>query len=318
MFFHLGQPGGEEFAQIQIGTGVGALGFSNPQFEQLHAARDQRGHFDLNRRAWGRGFGGEGLAEGGEHGGVNGIGLGELTGGAGELPDACGIDDTDRLGGGVQRGDDGAFVAAGGFTDEVDAGDGRQAFDQLSMALGGVGQIKEFALEVELEGGLGDVQTGMDGCFFVIHNCGCVLTHSCGYELAWLRRRSGNGSSSGRKSADGSGGASDSKGPRVERSHPRRRPSACRPRDGSSSRLADAKQGRLKTTYKGCEEQATLGVGHEGLIPHRRATTPLGLLASDRFSQGGSFLATLGFTPESPWDSSLELPKGITTRLQSW
>jgi len=28
-------------------------------------------------------------------------------------------------------------------------------------------------------------------------------------------------------------------------------------------------------------------------------------------SQGGSFLATLGFRPESPWDSGLEFPKGI-------
>src|ERR1035437_6502733 len=90
------------------------------------------------------------------------------------------------------------------------------------MTLGGVGEVIGFVLEVELEAGLGDVQTGIDGRFFVIHNCGCVLTHSCGYELAWLRRRSGNGSSSGRKSADGSGWASDSKGPRVERSHPRR------------------------------------------------------------------------------------------------
>jgi hypothetical protein len=111
----------------------------------------------------------------------------------------------------VQRGDDGAFVTTGGFTNDVNASDGGEAFDQLGMTIGGVGEVKGFALEMELEGCLGDIQTRLDGGLFVIHNCGCVLTHSCGYELTSLRRRSGNGSSSGRISADGSGWASDSK-----------------------------------------------------------------------------------------------------------
>jgi len=43
---------------------------------------------------------------------------------------------------------------------------------------------------------------------------------------------------------------------------------------------------------------------------HHRATTPLGLVATPRFSQGSSRLATLGFEPESLWDSALEFPKG--------
>jgi hypothetical protein len=49
------------------------------------------------------------------------------------------------------------------------AGDGREAFDQLGLTLGGVGQVIGFALEVELQAGLGDVQTGIDGrCFSFI------------------------------------------------------------------------------------------------------------------------------------------------------
>jgi len=41
------------------------------------------------------------------------------------------------------------------------------------------------------------------------------------------------------------------------------------------------------------------------------ATTPLGLLVFGSITQGSSFLATLGFKPESLWDSPLGFPKGF-------
>ena len=49
-----------------------------------------------------------------------------------------------------------------------------------------------------------------------------------------------------------------------------------------------------------------------GVAPplRQRATTPLGLADTTRFSQGSSRLATLGFGTESLWDS-LEFQKGI-------
>ena len=43
----------------------------------------------------------------------------------------------------------------------------------------------------------------------------------------------------------------------------------------------------------------------------RRAATPLGLLVSGYVSQGSSFLATLGFAPETLWDSQF-----TTARLE--
>ena len=51
-----------------------------------------------------------------------------------------------------------------------------------------------------------------------------------------------------------------------------------------------------------------------GVVPcfHGLATTPLGLWGGGAFPQGSSFLATLGFEPESRWDSAGEFPKGIT------
>ena len=44
---------------------------------------------------------------------------------------------------------------------------------------------------------------------------------------------------------------------------------------------------------------------------HHRATTPVGLADTPRFSQGSSRLATLGFVTESLWDSALEFPKAL-------
>ena len=64
---------------------------------------------------------------------------------------------------------------------------------------------------------------------------------------------------------------------------------------------------------QGCEERETLGCGEQkvatptGLWPplHVEVTTPLGLAARRLFSQGSSCLATLGYKPESLWDSCL-------------
>lgn len=91
-------------------------------FEQVVHQEDQLPH---HGGAWRRGFGDKGLAEGGEHGGVNRAGLGEFARGTG------GIDDADGDLGRVQRGDDGALVAVGGFANDVATGDGRKAFEQL-------------------------------------------------------------------------------------------------------------------------------------------------------------------------------------------
>src|SRR5690349_21703088 len=64
---------------------------------------------------------------------------------------------------------------------------------------------------------------------------------------------------------------------------------------------------------QGCEERATLGTNRKcsqalkGLSPgvrERRDATLSGLTVSWLFTQGSSFLATLGFKPESLQDSN--------------
>ena len=48
---------------------------------------------------------------------------------------------------------------------------------------------------------------------------------------------------------------------------------------------------------------------------HKKAAAPLGLLPGVADSQGSSFFATLGWEPESLWDSTSEFPKGIIFNL---
>ena len=49
-------------------------------------------------------------------------------------------------------------------------------------------------------------------------------------------------------------------------------------------------------------------------VPSPRAATPVGLSPIGRLSQGSSFLATLGWRPESRWDSLLEREPALEFR----
>ena len=85
-------------------------------------------------------------------------------------------------------------------------------------------------------------------------------------------------------------------------------------------------RGRRFDNPKGIESSSPglRGTSYPGLPPPTRfnpigvvsqfgrgAATPLGLTAVAPFSQGSSFLATLGFGAESIWDLTLDFPKGM-------
>jgi len=91
----------------------------------------------------------------------------------------------------MQCRDDVAFVTAGGFADDVNAGLGGQEFQYPAMTGGSVRQVVDPTGEVELQVKLGNVQAGMDSS----HS---VLALSCKCELA-LVGRSINGSSLGHR-----------------------------------------------------------------------------------------------------------------------
>ena len=124
----------------------------------------------------------EGVTVGGEHLGVEGIALGPPTLSPCEVTDLGGVDHTDEQLGCMERIDESALIATGGFADDMDEGKHTQAFDQLRMALGGVGQLDLAVLEVELEGGLGDVQADIDCGVGFRHKVRSVRAQSCTYE----------------------------------------------------------------------------------------------------------------------------------------
>ena len=173
------------------GEAFGLLALRHEDFQHLHPPPNQFGQLLFLFGAGGGGFGEQGLAVSGEDGGINVIGLGALAGGAGEVADAGGIQNTDRHFGFMQGGDHVAFVTAGGFADDMDAGLGNQEFKQAAMTDGSVGQVVDLTGEVELQVQLGNVQARVDSG----HS---VLAPSCKCELAFVGR-SINGSSLGHR-----------------------------------------------------------------------------------------------------------------------
>ena len=170
---------------------VAALHAAKVPVSVLNPAANQFGQLLFLFGAGGGGFGLQGLAAGGEDGGINVIGLGPLTGGPREVPDAGRIQNADGNVGSMKCGDEVAFVTTGGFTDDVGADVSRQEFKQPAVADGRVGQVVEATGEVKLQVQLGNIQARVDSGHNVLALSGkCELT---------LVGRSINGSSLGHR-----------------------------------------------------------------------------------------------------------------------
>ena len=74
-----------------------------------------------------------------------------LTAGAGEMTDPSRINNADGHLGLVAGRDDVAFIAAGGFADDLDSRLGRQELEQPAMAGRGIGQVILTARQVQLQ-----------------------------------------------------------------------------------------------------------------------------------------------------------------------
>jgi len=72
-------------AQGRQGEPSGLLALGGEDFQHLHPAADQLGQLLFRFGAGRGGFGLQRLAAGGQDGGIKGIGLGALAGGAGEV-----------------------------------------------------------------------------------------------------------------------------------------------------------------------------------------------------------------------------------------
>jgi hypothetical protein len=73
---------------------------------------------------------------------------------------------------------------------------------------------------------------------------------------------------------------------------------------GNPKGIVSSSPGLRGTSYPGSLRVEFFNLNGVASPLHASATTPLGLSAFDKTSQGSSFLATLGFAPESLWDSA--------------
>jgi hypothetical protein len=57
---------------------------------------------------------------------------------------------------------------------------------QLAQAFKGITELALLALQMKLQGGFGDIDTGVDDCVVSLHSFDSVLTHPYLYELTVL------------------------------------------------------------------------------------------------------------------------------------
>jgi hypothetical protein len=170
------------FKDETVGGVFALLADTHPLLFELSAPIHQRPHLPQGRIGFGGGRRFMSLSESGEQSAVQRIAFGADALGQSEMTDVTGIEDRDRPIGGLERGDNATFIATGGFADDLNLRTGLQKVQQFFMAVSGVGQGILAALEVELEGGLGDVQAGVDGGSVFGHNRKSCSAHSCTYE----------------------------------------------------------------------------------------------------------------------------------------
>ena len=153
-------PGLAEAEGIRVVLGV--VAFHRQHLDELPATLGEASKLLLLGRGWGGGRRLERRAVFGQHGGVNGIGLGALALSAGEVTDAPGFHNANGDARGVEDAHDGLFVTTGGFANDVRDGINAQAFEQLGVTFGVIGHDMKTACEMELQRGLGNVEAGVE------------------------------------------------------------------------------------------------------------------------------------------------------------
>jgi len=169
---------------------LGAIAFGNACLDELPAARGQFGQALLLLGGCWCGGGLHRLGESRKHSSVDGIGFGALPLGAGEVAYPACFQDGNQDVGGMENAHDRLFVAASGFTDDMNLGMGTEEFKEFGMTLGIIGEEEETALKMKLQRGLGNIEADVE-------DDGVVLTHTCdnASRVCVEQTRSSNGSS---------------------------------------------------------------------------------------------------------------------------
>lgn len=172
-FLDIGEEGVEQLEGLLQGLAgecsVGrleAVGFHRSELDDLSSASDEILQFLLIRGDFLGQAGAGDLGEMGEEFGIEGIGLGELSEGFGEVSGLAGIDDGDGESGVDEVTDEGAFVSAGSFDD--DDGDGgvlAETFGELfeTGLIVGAGPSLGQGTNMDVELGLSDIDSDVEG-----------------------------------------------------------------------------------------------------------------------------------------------------------
>ena len=186
LFLEAQDRGGEFF-----GDGLGQprdlpRGLGRKHGLELLATRDPCRQFGLRGAGCGRRLGPVGRAKLGEHPRVDPVGFSPLAAAPRKVAHLARVDEGEGDLRSMERGHDGALPPAGGLADHQHRSAHRaQKGDQRRAARRIMGEGQGLALEVEIEGGFGDVESGVDEGW----DHGGNKAQPCGCELNWLRQR---------------------------------------------------------------------------------------------------------------------------------
>jgi len=189
LFFHRVDAGLEllgDFGLLFEDEGIGGvfamLAGTHQLLLELGAPINQGAHFGQCWAGFWRWRGLMGSPISGEHSAVQRIALGTAALGQSEMTHMARIKNRNRKVRLLKGCDDLAFIPAGGLANDLDIRAGIQQGQEFFVTRGRVGQGVLAVLEVELEGGLGNVQAGIDGGSWFRHNRASCSAHSCTYE----------------------------------------------------------------------------------------------------------------------------------------
>jgi len=143
-----------------------AVVFGSADLLELLAAGNQFGQLALGQAGRGGCGGLEAPPEVGQDRGIEAVGFGEMALGAREIAHVTGIDDSDGESGGLEGGAGGAFIAAGGFTDDLERTERAQPTQQGALAGSVIGELPHLwarrTWDMQVEGGFGDIHSDID------------------------------------------------------------------------------------------------------------------------------------------------------------
>lgn len=153
------------FANVARGTGLKTIGFRCAQIDELTTAGDELFKFGLFFGSFRNGAGTNVLAEPGDDGGIDAVGLGQDSQPPCEITDLTRIDDGHAMTGVKEIGNEALLIPAGSFNHDKTGSGGRELAAKLQKAVLVVGERERGSLrqQTHVKGMFTDVNTNERG-----------------------------------------------------------------------------------------------------------------------------------------------------------